>query len=131
MNKSLKMQFGAALKSDNSLLNGNPDLLRQTQAISKGSFPQGIAQRLGGGDLSKWRLWELAGLAFPATMPAVATARATGYALSKLADARTRAKVEALKQAVAKQGALPITPGASPWRTRALIGTLGNGTQGQ
>ena len=66
------MQFGSALKSDNSLLNSNPDLLRQTQAISKGSFPQGIARRLGGGDLSKWRLWELAGLAFPATMPAVA-----------------------------------------------------------
>ena len=75
-NKSLKMQFGSALKSDNSLLNNNPDLQRQTQAISKGSFPQGVAQRLGGGDLSKWRLWELAGLAFPATMPAVATARA-------------------------------------------------------
>ena len=128
-NKALKMQFGSALKSDNSLLNSNPDLLRQTQAISKGSFPQGIARRLGGGDLSKWRLWELAGLAFPATMPAVAGARATGYALSKLADARTLAKVEALKQRVAKQGALPVTPGTSPWRTRALIGTLG--AQGQ
>ncbi|MGO8893109.1 MAG: hypothetical protein ACLQB1_25985, partial [Streptosporangiaceae bacterium] len=76
LSKTLRTQFGSELKKDNSTLSGNPGLAAQMQNISKGSFPQGIASRLGGGDLSKWRALELAGLAFPVTMPAVVGARA-------------------------------------------------------
>lgn len=46
-NKALKMAFGSALKSDRSLLNSNPDVLRQTQAISKGQFPSRHRAALG------------------------------------------------------------------------------------
>jgi hypothetical protein len=134
LGKSLRMQFGSALKSDAFLrrLAANPDLVSQMQDVFAGSFPQGISQRLGGGDLSKWRLHELAALAFPATLPAIATARALGYMLSKVADARTQNKVNTLKQVIAKQGALPVTTPRSTLPARALIGALGtNCPQGQ
>ncbi len=132
LSKTLRTQFGSELKKDNSTLSGNPGLAAQMQNISKGSFPQGIASRLGGGDLSKWRALELAGLAFPVTMPAVVGARALGYTLSKIADARVQAKVNALKQMAATQGGVPVTQGLNPWVTHALIGTLGaKGTSGK
>ena len=97
---------GSALKSDDFIpgLEKYPMWPPQMQSISKSAFPQGVAKRLGGGDLSKWRALELAGLAFPATMPFIVGARALGYGLSKVADRRVQAKVDALKQTVAKQG---------------------------
>jgi len=125
LSKGLRTQFGSELKADYSTLSGDPALAAQLQNISKGSFPQGIASRLGGGDLSKWRALELAGLAFPVTMPAVVGARALGYTLSKIADARVQAKVAALKQLVATKGGVPVTQGQNPWMTRFLLGTLG------
>ena len=124
--KALRMQFGSALKSDDFMARfNNPDVVSQMQSISKGAFPQGVAKRLGGGDLSKWRALELAGLAFPATMPFIVGARALGYGLSKVADRRVQAKVDALKQTVAKQGGVPFTPAGNPWMTRAFVGALG------
>jgi hypothetical protein len=125
LNKALKMQFGSVLKSDDTMRGfTNPDLLARMQSISKGSFPQGIAKKLGGGDLSHWSVPELAGLAFPLTMPAVVAMRTLGYGLSKSVDAKALAKVAQLKAAIAKQGGLPFTPAINPWPTRAVIGAL-------
>jgi hypothetical protein len=125
LNKAFKMQFGSALKSDDTVRGfTNPDLLARMQSISKGSFPQGIAKKLGGGDLSHWSVPELAGLAFPLTMPAVVAMRTLGYGLSKSVDAKALAKVAQLKAAIAKQGGLPFTPAINPWPTRAVIGAL-------
>ena len=127
--KALRMQFGAALKSDDftSRFGADPDIIKQMQDISKGAFPQGLAKRLGGGDLSKWAVPELIALAFPPTMPVIVGGRALGYGLSKVADSRVQSKVNTLKQAVAKQGGVPVTPGRNPWPARALIGTLAAG----
>jgi hypothetical protein len=119
--KALQMQFGSALR--NSDVN-DPAMRSQMESISKGAFPQAIARRLGGGDLSKWRLLELSALAFPAAVPFVVGSRLAGYGLSKVVDARMMAKIGALKAMVASQAGLPVTPGSSALRTRALLGAL-------
>lgn len=132
LNKAIKMQFGSALKNEDTMRGfADPDMAAQMHNISAGPFPQGIAKKLGGGDLSNWRVPELAALAFPPFAPAVVGMRALGYGLSKQVDAMALAKVARLKAQIAQQANLPFTPGTNPWPTRALISTLaaqpGNG----
>ena len=124
-NKALQMRFGQAVRNDSFMQPFNdPDLVSRMRDITEGSFPQGIAKRLGGGDLSKWRALELGALVAPGLAPGVVAGRGLGYALSGIADARTMAKVAKLKTAIAQQAGLPVTPARSAWRAR-LLAALG------